>query len=556
MSPEDRAGAPDGNDVEKTRIREPAAGDETRITEGGEAGSDERRLAGRAGSADDETRIMGPGAERGSETVISGENSAADLGLGELSVGTQFARFLIESEIARGEMGVVYRARNLTLERTEALKVIAPRYAADPDFRARFRREAMNAAVADHPHVVRVYDAHEYDGRLYIAMQFVDGVDLRRRLARDPVLPAAVAVDITRQVASALDAAHANGLIHRDIKPSNILLAGTADHPVAYLSDFGVSRRAATPSDLTAPGSVVGTPYYTAPEQHLGHPVDRRADVYSLGCVLFEMLTGHKPYGGESVTAVALAHLQQQIPSVGEINDRLLARFDQVLAKAMAKDPDERYRSAGELADDAVAVIEGRPSSGGSTATSSSQSAPAEGDPVPAEGDSTFVLSPEKVTPESESTLVRSHGDEPADAEPKLVSPPTDVMTDAESARTARDPSRVSARVSGRRRSAHVLVGQLAALAGCLAVASLAYLAHSYVNYRNIGYVSLYRSAHGYPSPVTGVDFRNYIALLALAFVLIFLSLGFLDGYSRSSRQSWLSSLLGRRCASGSATTR
>ncbi|MGZ6565463.1 MAG: serine/threonine-protein kinase, partial [Solirubrobacteraceae bacterium] len=227
--------AADGTDADETKGVEPAdpAGGETRSVE-------------RGGSAEAETRILRSQGEGGTYERLN-----------ELAVGTRFAGHVIEAEIARGEMGIVYRARNMRLERIEALKVIAPRYAADAGFRARFRREAMHAVIADHPHVVRVYDADEHDGRLYMAMQFVDGVDLRKRLARDGALAPNVAVEITSQVASALDAAHANGLIHRDVKPSNILLAEVSEVPDAYLSDFGVSRRLAMPSDLTQPGSVV-----------------------------------------------------------------------------------------------------------------------------------------------------------------------------------------------------------------------------------------------------------------------------------------------------------
>ena len=207
-----------------------------------------------------------------------------------------------------------------------------------------------------------------------------------------------------------------------------------------------------------------------------------------LGCVLFEMLTGRRPYEGESVTAVAMAHVQQQIPSVREIDDRLPASLDGVLAKAMAKDPRERYQSAGELADDALAAVEGRLRNTGST-VAFSPSAP----------------------PDDEATLVISEGSGAPD-ESTPISPPED-----ETATT--DAISVS-----RRQSAGILLGRVAALAGCLVVVGLAYLAHSYVNYGQTGYVSLYRSAHGYPSPVTGFEFGAYIALVVVTFVLIGLS--------------------------------
>jgi serine/threonine protein kinase len=275
-----------------------------------------------------------------------------------LSPGDVFADFVIEQQIGRGEMGIVYRVKRRTLDRTEALKVIAPKYAADPNYHARFKREATHAALAHHPHVVTVYDANEIDGRLYIAMQFVDGEDLRKRIAAGPLLPPSAA-EITRQVGSALDAAHRVGLVHRDVKPANILLAahGAGDH--AYLTDFGVSRRITTDDDLTQPGMFVGAADYAAPEQHRGEPVDARTDVYSLGCVLFEMLTGQKPFRRDSSTAVAMAHCLDPPPAPRSLNPRLGEAFDRVLLKALAKQPDDRYQTALELGDAAVAAAAG-----------------------------------------------------------------------------------------------------------------------------------------------------------------------------------------------------
>ncbi len=458
--------AADGTDADETKAVKPA-----------DPGGEETRSVERGGSAEAETRILRSEGEPGTYERLN-----------ELAVGTRFAGYVIEAEIARGEMGIVYRARNMRLERIEALKVIAPRYAADAGFRARFRREAMHAVIADHSHVVRVYDADEHDGHLYMAMQFVDGVDLRKRLARDGALAPNVAVEITSQVASALDAAHANGLIHRDVKPSNILLAEVSEVPDAYLSDFGVSRRLAMPSDLTQPGSVVGTPYYTAPEQHDGKASDHRSDVYSLGCVLFETLTGRHPFEGDSVTAVALAHLQQPVPSVTGIDDRLPPAFDRVLAKAMAKDPDERYQSAGQLAADAQAAAEGKADS----------------------TDATLALPA------------------PADPEPTLTLPAAPAPARAP-ARDRRATAPVRSEPASRpRRKPRVLAGQLAALAACLAVAALARWGHSYIGYGH-GTESLWdatRRGGDASSPLRAVDFRNVIALVALAFVLIACSLG------------------------------
>lgn len=431
-------------------------------------------------STEEETRVVGGEARPTEENHASDGVEASsppgtiDRPLAELQLGTEFAGYLIEAAVARGQMGVIYRARNLRLERTEALKVIAARYAADADFRARFRREAMNAVIADHPHVVRVYDANECDGRLYIAMQFIDGVDLRYRLARDGPLPPIGAVDITRQVASALDAAHANGLIHRDVKPGNILLGGAPDAPEAYLSDFGVSRRMALASDLTQPGWIVGTPSYTAPEQHLGEAVDHRSDVYSLGCVLFEMLTGRKPFRGDTIAAVAMAHVQQPIPSARAVDHRLPRGLDRVLAKAMAKDPEERYQSAGQLAADAQAALSG-------------------------EDEATLIM------PATAETVATATGSEPdaGAATPPMLQPGSRGRT---------------------------MILQIVALVSCLGLAAVLRWGHSYIGY-GTGLKSLWdatRTGGDPSSPLRAVDFRNLILLVALAFLLLALSLAVL----------------------------
>jgi Protein kinase domain len=275
---------------------------------------------------------------------------------GRLAPGDVFGDFEIQERLGSGEMGIVYRVRRRSLDRTEALKVIAPRYAADPDYRARFKREATHAALAQHPHVVTVYDAHEQDGRLYISMQYVNGEDLRKRIAAGGALPPATAAEITRQVASALDAAHHANLVHRDVKPANILLAAGLDTEHAYLTDFGVSRRVTAPNDLTQPGVFVGAPDYASPEQHRGEPVDARTDVYSLGVVVFEMLTGQLPFPRNGPTAAALAHCLEEPPAVTTVNPRLPPAFDRVLAKALAKDPKDRYQTALEFGDAVVAA--------------------------------------------------------------------------------------------------------------------------------------------------------------------------------------------------------
>jgi serine/threonine protein kinase len=249
-------------------------------------------------------------------------------------------------------MGVVYRATQLRLTRTVALKLVTPALARDASFRERFRREWMTAASIDHPNVIPVYEAGEENGALFIAMRWVEGTNLRELIDRGALEPAR-AVRLVSQVASALDAAHAKDLIHRDVKPANILITGE-DH--VYLTDFGLTKHASSISGLTRTGQWVGTVDYTAPEQIEGVTVSPRTDVYSLGCVLFEALTGEAPYKRENDLATLWAHVYAPPPSVLEISPRLSARFDATVRRAMAKSPEERHASAGELGRAALAA--------------------------------------------------------------------------------------------------------------------------------------------------------------------------------------------------------
>src|ERR671924_1357714 len=217
----------------------------------------------------------------------------------ELSIGSEFAGYRIEAVAARGGMGVVYRATQLRLTRTVALKLVTPALARDASFRERFRREWMVAASIDHPNVIPVYEAGEDDGALFIAMRWVAGTNLRDLIDRGALEPGRAA-RLVAQVAGALDAAHERDLIHRDVKPANILITGE-DH--VYLTDFGLTKHASSISGLTRTGQWVGTVEYTAPEQIEGAPVSARTDVYSLGCVLFEALAGRTPYARENELA-------------------------------------------------------------------------------------------------------------------------------------------------------------------------------------------------------------------------------------------------------------
>ncbi|MFD9563288.1 serine/threonine-protein kinase [Streptomyces sp. NPDC059994] len=263
-------------------------------------------------------------------------------------VGRQIAGYRIEGEIGRGGMAVVYRARDLRLERTVALKLLAPELARNDTFRQRFTHESRVAAAIDHPHIVPVFEAGETDGVLYIAMRYVAGRDLRALLDQEGPLPVATAARIAAQVASALDAAHAHDLVHRDVKPGNILVAqGTdSDHPEhVYLTDFGLTKKSLSLTGFTSVGQFVGTLDYVAPEQISGRPVDGRCDVYSLACVVYETMAGAPPFQRDDDMALLWAHQYDQPPALTERRPDIAAGIDGVMAKALAKSPDDRYDS-------------------------------------------------------------------------------------------------------------------------------------------------------------------------------------------------------------------
>lgn len=269
----------------------------------------------------------------------------------ELSAGSVFAGYRIERMLGAGGMGTVYRARNPDLPRSEALKVLAAELSRDLDFRARFVREADVAAGLDHPNIVAVHQRGQFEGRLWIAMQFVDGGNAEDAL-RAATMTTARAVYVIGEVAKALDYAHQQGVIHRDIKPANFLLSRAAggDERV-LLSDFGIAR-ALGDTGLTSTGSVLATLAYAAPEVLAGQGFDGRADLYSLGCALFRLLTGEAPFaaGAGAAVAVVAGHLHQPPPTVSDRVPGLSAAMDAVIATAMAKDPMRRFTSAGEFA--------------------------------------------------------------------------------------------------------------------------------------------------------------------------------------------------------------
>jgi serine/threonine protein kinase len=280
--------------------------------------------------------------------------------MAEIAIGSEFAGHRIDGIAGRGGMGVVYIATHLALNRPVALKLIAPDLAEDEGFRTRFKQESMTAASIDHPNVIPIYHAGEEDGQLYITMRYVEGTDLRAMIAQHGKLHPQQAAEIVAQTAAALDAAHARGLVHRDVKPANVLIAGGAGQAHAYLTDFGLTKHTASKSGMTKTGMFVGTLDYIAPEQLQGGPLDARADVYALGCVLYQSLTGNVPYPRDTEPAKIWAHMSEPPPSIIQASLDLPPQFEEVIVRSMAKDPNDRYLSAGDLGRAALAAAEAR----------------------------------------------------------------------------------------------------------------------------------------------------------------------------------------------------
>jgi YVTN family beta-propeller protein len=277
-----------------------------------------------------------------------------------LRTGATFAGYSIEREIGRGGMGVVYLAAHERLDRRVALKLISPESAGDRLSRERFIRESRLAAAIEHPHAVPIYEAGDQDGTLFIAMRYVEGTDLRALLASEQWLAPDRAVGLLADVAGALDDAHGRGLVHRDVKPGNILIGDVGGEDWAYLTDFGLTKRTSG-SDLTESGEWVGTLDYASPEQIRGERLDARSDVYALGCVLFEALSGRVPFERPDEVAKLYAHLNDVPPRLAEIAPDLPPAIQPVIDRALAKQPSERFPSAGDLARSAASALRGEP---------------------------------------------------------------------------------------------------------------------------------------------------------------------------------------------------
>jgi eukaryotic-like serine/threonine-protein kinase len=266
-------------------------------------------------------------------------------------------RYRLEASIGSGGMAQVFRGQDTTLDRQVAIKILAPQFARDPSFVERFRREAQAAARLNHPNIVNVYDTGVDGDTNYIVMEYVEGRTLAEYLTRGGTLAPRKAAEIAEKVAEALAAAHAQGVIHRDIKPANIMV--TRDGRVKVM-DFGIARLVAGPDTVEQTAAVLGTAAYLSPEQAQGQTVDARSDLYSLGIVLYEMVTGKPPFTGDSAMAVAYKHVQETPLPPSSLNADVPPRLDAVVMRALAKNPANRYQSAGEFRDDLMRVIGGQ----------------------------------------------------------------------------------------------------------------------------------------------------------------------------------------------------
>jgi serine/threonine protein kinase len=268
----------------------------------------------------------------------------------------EFGRYRLLGLIGEGGMGQVFRARDTEIGRHVAIKVLPTDLASQPGYRERFRREAHTAAQLTEPHVIPIFDTGEIDGRLYLVMPIIDGIDVASLLNRDGPMRPQLAVRVIGQLASALDAAHAQGLVHRDVKPSNALITGTAGREFVYLIDFGITHDSAA-TKLTRTGSILGTLAYMAPERFTSGKADARADIYALGCVLHECLTGSQPFPGDSMEQQVAGHLTVDPPRPSGLRPGIPTGFDDVIARAMAKNPDDRYQNAQDLVEAAEQVL-------------------------------------------------------------------------------------------------------------------------------------------------------------------------------------------------------
>jgi len=261
-----------------------------------------------------------------------------------LAPGSTFAGYEVESVVGLGGIGILYRARQIRLDRPVALKVVEPESARDPVVRERLRREARAVAALDHPNVVPLYEAGEKDGTVYIVTRWVEGTELGTLLHDEGAMEPGRAAWTAAQIASALEIAHEKGLVHRDVKPSNVIVTAEGH---AYLTDFGLAKRVETAAGLTGADQILGTVDYVAPEQIEGSEPDARSDIYSLGCVLYEMLSGEPPFSAQKGGMAKMwAHVNSDPPPLRERRTDVPPALDDVMRRAMARDPNARPTAA------------------------------------------------------------------------------------------------------------------------------------------------------------------------------------------------------------------
>lgn len=439
----------------------------------------------------------------------------------DLSGGQAFGPYHIAGTAGAGGMGVVYRAEQRSLARVVALKVIRPDVAQSGDYRSRFLREARLAAAVDHPHVVSVFDMGEQAGRLYLAMQWVDGQDLRTLLDRQRQLTPDRTVLIGTQLAGALQAVHDAGLVHRDVKPSNVLMRDIAGRDHAYLTDFGIAKMPGAQDDLTRTGWSVGTPGYLSPEQIRGQRPGPHSDLYALGCVLFEALTGRRPFTGENDMVMQWAHLSSPRPVVSVACPELGQRYDGFFAQALAVDPRDRFTSGRAFSAALQAAHSGRhgvPSA--RTAEEARAQATVQATrPRPA-GPGADGLDPTRTRRPAEAwPPAAPPAGQAGRPQPGVGPAPAGARPVRPGAGPARAPS--AARASPRQG-----VGRVLALAGGLVFVTSVTLLTGYTN-NGTGWKSLWQATHHDPaSPLVAADFWILIGLAALACVFLALSLG------------------------------
>src|SRR5690348_18439161 len=270
-------------------------------------------------------------------------------------IGSVFdGRYRIERKLGAGGMADVYLAEDQELGRRVAIKILNDRHAADDSFIERFRREAKNAAGLSHPNIVSIYDRGEAEGTYYIAMEYLDGRSLKELIVGRGPAPIKTAIDYARQILAAVGFAHKHGIVHRDIKPHNVLVGGEGRLKV---TDFGIARSGA--SQMTEVGSIIGTAQYLSPEQARGAPVDQTSDLYSVGVVLYEMLTGVVPFSGDTPVEIAMKHLSSTPEAPSAKRAEVPRELDLVVLRALAKDPADRYQSAEEMDADLARVARG-----------------------------------------------------------------------------------------------------------------------------------------------------------------------------------------------------